>query len=178
VAISPVEDERGQPVGALGVASDLTERWAAEADRLRLGQALALLEERERIAMELHDGTIQAQYGAGLRLGALAGTLPHGSPVGAAMGEVIDQINGVIADVRRYVHALESPERPAGGLRSGLAAVAREHGSVRPRIELRIGADEASLERALGPAAVAHVLQVAREAISNAVRHAGAAIVV
>src|SRR5581483_153555 len=30
VAISPVEDERGQPVGALGVASDLTERRAAE----------------------------------------------------------------------------------------------------------------------------------------------------
>ena len=55
VEISPLTDRRDQPIGRLALLRDVTARKQAEAQRLQQ-RALATLEERERLARELHDG--------------------------------------------------------------------------------------------------------------------------
>src|SRR3954470_17971993 len=78
VTVSPVVGPDGKPAGIMGVSKDLTDKRRLERQERRL----ALLEERERIAMDLHDGAIQSVYAVGLRLEAAA-RLAALSPPGA-----------------------------------------------------------------------------------------------
>jgi signal transduction histidine kinase len=168
-----VRDESGERVAVEGIARDVTDRRRAEDDQMRLGQALALLAERERIAMELHDGAIQMLYGSVLRLGALARPLPEDSSLRAPIADLVGQLNGVIVDLRGYVQGLTRGQAEAG-LRAGLAGLVAEYGCDKPRLVLNARGWQGELETRLELDTVGHVLQVAREAVSNAVRHARA----
>lgn len=176
VISSPVHDENGRLVGHVGLSVDVTERKQAEQDRAQLDQTLALLEERDRIAMELHDGAIQALYGTTLQLGAAMRLLPKDAPIAPTLAGAIDELNNVIRDVRGYIQGLRSPRDPAG-LRAGLQALVERYRGESLRVDLLMGGREAAIERTLGPERVAHVLQIAGEAIGNAVRHAAPATV-
>lgn len=177
ITAAPVRDERGEVVGFVGIAIDLTERRQAEAERARLAQTLVLLEERDRIAMELHDGAIQALYGTTLQLGAALRSLPEDSPAQTVLTRAIEELNAVIRDVRTYVHGLTA-SGGTDGLRAGLAALAVRYRSATVRIELVMPGREGVAAAALGPERVAHVLQIASEAVANALRHAAPSRVV
>ena len=68
---------------------------------------LTLLEERERIGMELHDGIIQSLYAIGMHLDLMR---MSGKSTEEPMVEVLHSLNGVIEDIRRYIMNL-----PRGG---------------------------------------------------------------
>lgn len=176
VISSPVYDEQGRVVGHVGLSVDLTERKRAEEDRARLAQTLALLEERDRIAMELHDGAIQALYGTTLQLGAAVRMLPEDAPIRPALATAVGELNNVIRDVRGYIHGLAGPRNPEG-LRAGLQALVDRYRGGSVAIELVMPGREARIEAALGRERVAHVLQIAGEAVANALRHAAASTV-
>src|SRR6185369_16522815 len=61
---------------------------------------LTLLEERERIGMELHDGIIQSLYAIGMQLQLTR--LSHEIP-GDLLGEPVKNLDTVIEDIRRYI---------------------------------------------------------------------------
>src|SRR5512145_3510572 len=88
---------------------------------------LAVLEERERIGMDLHDGIIQAIYGVGL---SLEGTLHiiEESPVEAKerIQHSIDGLNQAIRDLRAYILDLRPRQMGNDGLMSGLRRLATE----------------------------------------------------
>ncbi|MGE5462525.1 MAG: GAF domain-containing protein, partial [Syntrophothermus sp.] len=65
---------------------------------------LAVLEERERIGMDLHDGIIQAIYGVGLSLDGALHTIDE-SPTEAKerIRHSIDGLNQAIRDLRAYI---------------------------------------------------------------------------
>ena len=80
-------------------------------------QRLAVVEERERIGKDLHDGIIQAIYGVSLSLEMvpdLIGDAAGRAEAEARVDRAIDALNLVIADIRSYILRLRPGERPGG----------------------------------------------------------------
>jgi len=140
-------------------------------------QRLAVIEERERIGKDLHDGIIQAIYGVGLSLEGVIELLADEAGRDHAVARVdqaIDALNLVIADIRSYLLRL----RPAmGGEEDPVESLARltEELGMHAVVDLDIHLEGGSaLLRSLPPDRRTDILFIAREALSNVARHAGA----
>jgi signal transduction histidine kinase len=138
---------------------------------LERSRELSIVEERNRLARELHDSVSQKLFG--LVLGAeSAGTLLDRDP-GAAAEEVArlgDLAQEALGELRELIFELRPPsleeEGLAATLRKQVDMLERVHGRA---IELRIGG-----AANCAPEAEGEVLRVAQEALNNALRHAEA----
>ena len=145
-----------------------------------LVQRLAIVEERDRIGKDLHDGIIQAIYAVGLSLEMASELIEDEAGREEAVGRIdqaIDALNLVIADIRSYILRL----RPASGPEDPVEALARlgEELGMRAVVDLEVDLDDgAALLRELPPDRRSDLLFIAREALSNVSRHAGASRVV
>lgn len=138
-------------------------------------QRLAVVDERERIAKDLHDGVIQAIYGVALSLDDVPAMM-GGEPDEAAarIDRAIDSLNLTIREIRNFILGLRSELLHGADLLTGLATLANEFGAT--------GASEVELDLAIDPDLAAAIptstrvqlLQMTREALSNAARHARA----
>jgi signal transduction histidine kinase len=136
-------------------------------------QRLAILEERQRIGRDLHDGVIQSIYAVGLMLDDALELAPEDPAEAAARIErAIESINLTIRDIRNFIFGLRPEPLDQAGLVEALAAMAEEF-----RVNTMI---DIALE-VTGPADfelpaedTAQLLQLAREALSNVARHARA----
>jgi GAF domain-containing protein len=153
---------------------------AIETARL-FGQArqLALLQERDRIAQELHDGIIQTIYAVGLTLDYCRLTLRENpDDVEERLGDAASGLNRAISDIRNYILDLTQRVGGVGGLRDAAEGLAREYGhSATPGmmpIAITVDIDD-DASTAVPAERRAELVQVLREALSNAVRHAHAA---
>ncbi|MFL5750502.1 MAG: GAF domain-containing sensor histidine kinase [Chloroflexota bacterium] len=134
-------------------------------------ERLAVVDERERIGADLHDGIIQSLYGVGLSLEDVP-ELVRDDPdeVERRVEQAIDSLHLTIQDIRNFIFGL----RPAllGGMElgAGLAGIAEEfrHNSM---IDLEL--DVARVDDP-GREAVADLLGLVNEALSNIARHSGA----
>jgi len=129
---------------------------------------LTLLEERERISLELHDGIIQSLYAIGMHL-ELVRTAEN--PPGADLKPAIHDLNTVIEDIRRYILNLKVSSYHRGTVSDYLRdVVARLH--VPESISVTIDAPDT--EPPFMPHTFEAICQMANEALSNALRHANA----
>jgi signal transduction histidine kinase len=135
---------------------------------------LAIAEERDRIGRDLHDGIIQSLYAVALSLEdvpEMTGNEPD--EAAARVDAAIESINLAIRDIRNFIYGLRPEAVDGTQVLAGLAALAEEvrHGGlVDVRTELDADADP-GLDEASG----AEILNLVREALSNAVRHGRAA---
>jgi PAS domain S-box-containing protein len=170
--------ERGQEVHAHdgrswleGVIFDVTDRKRVEDDLHESMGRLAVVEDRERIARELHDGVIQSLFGVGITLQALRASADRPAEVDASLAASVDRINSVIDDVRHYILGLRPSLLADHQLHEALDELARDfHDS--SGIVAAVDADPVLTAR-LAPQAE-HIVQMAREALSNVGRHAHA----
>ncbi len=136
---------------------------------------LAVVEERDRIGQELHDGIIQSLYAVTLSLEDVAEFMTDEPEEAAArIDRAIDSVHGSIRDIRNFVLGLRPHLLERTDLVGGLAALAEEmrlNTMVDVEVELDQGAEAA---RGLEEGRRAQLLQIAREALSNAARHAQA----
>ena len=143
---------------------------AIESARIREDlERLAVLEDRERIARDLHDGVVQSLFAVGLSLQVASLSADPGA-VSAKLGEAVDQIDRVIRDLRNYIFGLGDggvADRELGRALEDLADEFRRGSDLAVRVTV-----EPEAASRLAPVA-ADVLQVAREAVSNAARHGG-----
>ncbi len=143
------------------------ERWIEGVE-----QSQALAADRERIGRELHDGIIQSIYAAGLMLESVRHTIPQ-NPTSAQeqLSQVMVSLNKTIQDIRRYIFDLRGGT-PETSLVGGLETLLRDF-RVNTLLEtrLRVIGDETY---PLGMERRRHILQIAREALSNVARHARA----
>lgn len=133
-------------------------------------ERLMVVDERERIAKELHDDIIQSLFAEGMSLQALEAMVVDDA-VRARLSQAVDNLDRVIRDLRNYIFGLRPGVAADRHLDVALRALAGDFGE---------GASMA-LDVRTDPDTVAHfagrapdIVSFAREAISNAVRHSGA----
>ncbi|HEX2819209.1 MAG TPA: GAF domain-containing sensor histidine kinase [Streptosporangiaceae bacterium] len=140
-------------------------------------QELSVLQERSRLARELHDAVTQKLFS--IRAHARAAAVLAGrDPVDSARVKAEIDVVGALgaeahAELRAVIDGLAPPDLDAAGLAESMRRYAvlagRAHG-------VRVAFTAAGLP-ALGPEAEAAVYRVGQEALHNALRHAGAACV-
>jgi signal transduction histidine kinase len=140
-------------------------RLQGEVHRLRT------LEERERIAQELHDGTIQSLFTVGLGLQGTA-SLAGASEVARRIQAAVEELDRVIRDLRNYIFGLEPGMLADRHLGQALEEMVEEF-QHRTGV-VAIAEIEPDAAAAVGRHA-AEIVQLAREALSNVSRHAQAA---
>ncbi len=156
----------------------LVERFAAHAglaiENARLServQALAVVEERERIGRDLHDGIIQRIYAVTLGLDDVPEVALH-DPAAAAerVERAIDALHAAIGEIRTFIYGLRPGLEAPGGIASALESLAEET-RLHTALQIDVQADAAP---GLSAIASGELLSIAREALSNAARHASA----
>jgi signal transduction histidine kinase len=131
---------------------------------------LAVLEDRERIAQELHDGVIQSLFAVGMSLQVTESMAADPDAVRQRIETAVDAIDRAIRDLRNYIFGLRPGAVADRNLSVALEELVGSFGEGSGlAIDHRIDPEAAAL---LSPRA-ADVVQAAREAISNAVRHSG-----
>jgi signal transduction histidine kinase len=129
------------------------------------------IELRSRLARDLHDGVIQSIYAAGLGLEGVRSVLSS-DPAAADRRLAASQaaLNDTIRDVRTFINGLESETAPTRPFRHTLDTLIATMQSIQPG-NIGLTVDE-NLARRISPAQEMQVLQILRESISNALRHA------
>jgi signal transduction histidine kinase len=130
---------------------------------------LAMLEDRERIGMELHDGVIQSIYAIGMEVQLLTST--SGGIQAEGFGRVIRGLNTVIEDIRSYILNLKSSQYAQKTVRECFdEVILRLH----VPDDLNIYLDAPNSPPPLQNTTFEAVCQIVNEAVSNIVRHAHA----
>jgi two-component system, NarL family, sensor histidine kinase DevS len=138
----------------------------ARADQQRLG----VLEDRDRIARDLHDHVIQRLFAAGLSLQSIAASVDD-EAVGQRLTRTVDELDDTIRQIRTTIFALQ--EESSRSLRGTTLAVVDQVAPllpVRPDVQL-VG----PLDTIADEAIIADVEAVLRESLTNVAKHARAA---
>jgi signal transduction histidine kinase len=136
-------------------------------DRL---QDLAVLQDRERIARDLHDKVIQRLFAAGMALQA-AGRLID-ADVSPRIAETVDELDAIIAEIRSTIFTLEARPSDRPNLSAAILDLVDETtrgAGIEPTVRI-----DGALNSLVTPELADELLAVLREALSNVVRHSGA----
>ena len=135
-------------------------------------QRLAVVDERERISKDLHDGIIQNMYAVGLSLEDVPDLMDDDRTEAAARVErAIDAIHLSIQDIRNFIFGLRPELLEGASLVVGLAALVEEyrHNMI---VDLALRLPDAVAEPPSD--ATGHLLAIVSEALSNVARHSRA----
>jgi PAS domain S-box-containing protein len=160
----------------IALARDISARLAAEVQLQRSQDALnaaervvAIADDRERIARDLHDKVIQRLFASGLNLQAIVGVADD--RVRPRLESTIDSLDDTIRELRMAIFSLQGSGGAPGGLRGRVLDVVSDATSAlgfEPRLQL-----DGPLESVADDIA-AHLVPTLREALSNVARHAAA----
>lgn len=151
-------------------------RRAEEDAQLKQRLLADSLQEKIRLGHDLHDGIIQSLYAVGLTLESVRALVASNpDEANRRLEQTRAAINDTIRDVRAYITGL-APEnlRRAGFAHALESQLAELQGGREARFDVKIDDDAAAL---LSPDQSIQALQIAREAVSNALRHGGASLV-
>jgi signal transduction histidine kinase len=154
-------------VKTLGAVLNEIEMWLESVERMH-----ALIDERERIGRELHDGIIQSIYASGLILeGARQSIAEDPGQARGQLTHAIENLNKTIQDIRRYIFDLRG-ELPRDDLQTGLRKMLKDFRvNTLLEIEFDVSGDG---KRRFDAERRQHIFQIAREALTNVARHAHA----
>ncbi|MFJ5924919.1 GAF domain-containing protein [Kitasatospora sp. NPDC092948] len=142
------------------------------AERRRDAEQLAVLEDRDRIARDLHDLAIQRLFATGMTLQSASRFIDHPGASDRVLRAVGD-LDETIKIIRSTIFGLRVREAGTGqGLRARAVHVVEEAHSAlgfAPRLSM-----EGLLDTDVPPAVADHLVAVLGEALSNAARHAKA----
>jgi len=132
---------------------------------------LSTIEERKRLARELHDSVTQTLFSIGLTAEAASTLVEHDPARARTELETLQELTRTaLEEMRSLIFEL----RPAELETEGLAAALRKHVDVLRRLYPQEIALAVEGDRRLPPAVEKGLLRIAQEALGNALRHAGA----
>jgi signal transduction histidine kinase len=156
---------------ALAEALALAAGIAIETHRLHdQVRVMSVLDDRDRIARDLHDRVIQRVYAVGMSLQG-ATRLPDREQIVARVTRSIEELDGTITDIRAAIFELGESAVP-GGLRRAVLHLTEELGQTlgsRPEVRFE-GPVDNEVPQHIGD----HVLAVVREGLTNAGKYSGA----
>ncbi len=134
-------------------------------------QEIAVLEDRDRIARDLHDSVIQRLFAIGLSLQGLAKP-PLDPPTIERIQHAIRDLDDTIRQVRSSIFELASTSSPNPGLRASVLALVRE---LRPVVGFDVSVSfDGPVDTSIPKPIAEHLLFTIREALTNVGRHARA----
>jgi signal transduction histidine kinase len=139
-------------------------------------QRLAVIDERIRIGRDLHDGIIQGIYAVALSLEDVPELMAEDAgEASSRVDRAIDRLNTTIGEIRTFIVGLGSDtvQIAIGARLAGLADEMLLSSGARMALDLDL-ADVGEVDARLSQEAATQLLQIAREALSNAIRHSGA----
>jgi signal transduction histidine kinase len=173
----PVFDRTGAIDEYIGVVMDVTKRKRTERalrrarERALEARFAAVLEERTRLARDIHDTLLQGFTGIALKLVAAINRVTEPPESVVALRDLVGLAQQTLTDARRAVWDLRSPTLAAGDFPAALRTAAED--CVRgTRLELEY--DVGGAPRPVDPDVEAVLVRVTQEAITNVVKHADA----
>jgi PAS domain S-box-containing protein len=169
ISLSPVETQGRRHV--IAIIRDVSERRHVSDALMTAREELALADDRERIARDLHDTVIQRLFAVGLSLqGALVRS--DDEPTKARIELAIDEIDATIRDIRTAIFSLHTRRTPLSGVRDDILNVIREAARAlgfEPQVVF-----DGLVDSAISEGVREHLVPTVREALSNTARHSHA----
>jgi signal transduction histidine kinase len=131
----------------------------------------ATVEERRRLAREMHDGVAQEMASLGYFVDTLVDQEPADSTRARQLTMLRERLTMVVGEVRRSVQTLRTEIGENDSLGTAIGSLAR-HLSASSGIPIHVTLDEKTTR--LRPEIESELLRIAQEAMTNAVRHSGA----
>jgi signal transduction histidine kinase len=169
---APLENRNAQVKGYYGLITDISEQRNAALRERKRAEAASILEERNRMAREIHDTLAQSFTGILVQIGAATQVLADDLEATQSHLEMIDELARIgLAEARRSVTALRPQLLEEGDLDSALHRLVTQ---------MRATADTALIYEISGtayplPAEVENnLLRIGQEALTNAIKYADA----
>jgi PAS domain S-box-containing protein len=172
ISLSPLKDHRGVMIGHLALVYDVSEQKKAQAQLLEQQRVVATLQERERLARELHDSLGQVLGYVSLQAQAIHKWVRDGKTDTAAiqLAQLVKVAQEAHNDVRGSILNLKTGPAEQwsflAALRRYLAAYQEQYG-IRTELGLLPEIDERTFDSDTG----VQVLRVIQEALTNARKH-------
>ena len=173
----PVFDQTGGTDEYIGVIMDITNRKRTERalrrarERALEARFAAVLEERTRLARDIHDTLLQGFTGIALKLVAAISRVTDPPESITALRDLVGLAQQTLTDARRAVWDLRSPALAAGDFPAALRTAAED--CVRGT-KLELEYDVGGPPRPVDPDVESVAVRVVQEAITNVVKHAEA----
>lgn len=173
--ISPLTDDKGKLMGRLLVAYDITEKKQAQQEFLRQQRKLAVIEERERMARDMHDNLGQVLGFINLQAQGVRQELKNSGIeiAGRSIDKLVDATQSAHKEIREYIinaRNMDFLEKDlVSALRKNIIAF-REQTGIAVREDIPIGFTGEELE----PGVVLNILNIVKEALNNVRKHAQA----
>jgi GAF domain-containing protein/two-component sensor histidine kinase len=156
----------------------LADQAALAIDHARLvqrGQDAAVIEERTRLARDLHDSVTQSVFSLGMMARAAQTQHARGSDqLGATLGRIADLSQDALREMRALLFELQ----PTGLADDGLGPALRKLAdAVRLRLDLRV-TFKGDTSMRLAPETETAIFRIVQEALANAAKHAKATRIV
>jgi two-component sensor histidine kinase len=132
------------------------------------------VEERTRIARDLHDTLLQGILGVSMQIYMAAKQLPPDSPAKPILDRVVGRVQGIIEEGRNTLKDLRSPSLQNNNLEQSLSSLLRE--AENPQ-EIRLALQSEGELSSLNSRVQDETFHIAKEALTNALRHADATLV-
>jgi PAS domain S-box-containing protein len=153
------------------IGTDITEQKRAEEALRRSETAVRqAFEERERLSQDLHDNLLQSLYAVGMGLELTKQRIQRTSRTNAKrLEQSVSQLNHVIREVRTFISQVQPPVVLDQSVGEALRILARSFvatgaGDIAVTVEDEAGLRLSSQQRT-------HLLAIAKEALSNSIRH-------
>lgn len=141
------------------------------ADGRRRSEEAELLEERARIARDLHDLVVQELFAMGMRLTRLRDRLDPGAL--SDVDQSLESLDRVVRQIRSTIRALRDPDEVVGLADRLHGEAARAHSALGFAPALTV-TDPGTVDALVPPEMADDVIAVVREGLSNTARHARA----
>lgn len=171
--VTLIKDAEGKGKYVLAVTFDLTDMKVAEETLLASQREKAVIEERNRLARELHDSVTQALFSAGV----ISESIPHMLQVKpekalAQLDNLGTLIRGASSELRTLLWELRPDKIAQTGLASLLTQLAYSVQARKPlKVFLRVHGDQ---EQLLPPSVLMAFYRIAQESINNIIKHSDA----
>ena len=170
-----LKDSRGLGLGRLLLLHDVTEQRRAQARLVEHERAVATLQERERLARELHDGVGQVLGYLSLQAQTARKRLKDGDDekADALLARLADVAQNAHVDVRESILALKAASSEDWSFLPTLDRYLQDYQNqygIRTELSIADGVSEESFE----PNASVQLLRVIQEALTNARKHGAA----